>query len=289
MKRLGKIAVCLAGGLALNAGLRAANSVPPASTVSINNPVSTNNPSSDNPYATVAVRNIFGLIPPAPPENPTNELEKQLPKITPTGIMGVFGNWQVLFKVALPAKAGPPAKDEFYILSQGQRQDDIEVIKIDEKKSLVTFNNHGTTQELPLANAPASGGAPAASHPSPGRMNPGMAPGLPGGGGNGGPGGFTQFGAEPGGSNGGSNGGMANGTGGNGANGGLNIGTPPTANNNYVASQFQDTTPPDARIILMEAQRAQWQQGGKLSPAIIPPTPLTEFNTPDGGSGPAAP
>ena len=148
-----------------------------------------------------AARNIFGLIPPASAETATNEAEKLLPKITPTGIMGVFGDWQVLFKVggAAAVKPGQPAKDEFYILSEGQRQDDIEVIKIDEKKSLVTFNNHGTTQELPLANGPASGGAPAAA-PSPITGNPGVR-GLPGGGVNNG--GFTRFGAGSGGSNGG--------------------------------------------------------------------------------------
>ena len=98
--------------------------------------------------------------------------------------MGVFGNGQVLFKVApAAAKPGPPAKDEYYILSEGQRQDDIEVLKIDDKKSLVTFDNHGFTQELPLANTPASGGSggPAAAA-SPGGMNPGMAPRPPGGG-----------------------------------------------------------------------------------------------------------
>ena len=59
-----------------------------------------------------------------------------------------------MIKVAPPAKPGPPAKDEMYILSEGQRQDDIEVIKIDEKKSLVTFNNHGFTQELPWPTRP---------------------------------------------------------------------------------------------------------------------------------------
>ena len=69
--------------------------------------------------------------------------------------MSIFGQLQVLFKVAGTAKPGQPAKDEFYILSEGQRQDEIEVIHIDEKASLVTFNNHGTVQEIPLANAPA--------------------------------------------------------------------------------------------------------------------------------------
>ena len=45
----------------------------------------------------------------------------------PNGIMSIFGQLQVLFKVAIPAKAEQPAKDESYILSEGQRQDEIEV------------------------------------------------------------------------------------------------------------------------------------------------------------------
>jgi|GEM_PF-1028789 len=189
MKGLGKIAVCIAGGLALNAGLHAAN--PPASPalVAVKAPAG-NNPPSDNPYTTIAVRNIFGLNPPPPP-GPVDPPDKNLPKITPTGIMGVFGQSQVLFKVAPVAKGGPPPKDEFYILSEGQREDDIEVVKIDERRSLVTFDNHGITQELPLAEAAASGGGAAGAWSGGGGgMNPGMAAGASGGS----PGSFTQFG-----------------------------------------------------------------------------------------------
>ena len=68
--------------------------------------------------------------------------------------MTVFGHSQVLFKVApVAGKPGPGAKEDYYILSQGQAQDEIEVIKIDEKNGLVTFDNHGNTQELPLIAA----------------------------------------------------------------------------------------------------------------------------------------
>jgi hypothetical protein len=135
MKCLGKIVVCLASGLVLNAGARAGDTVLP-----------------NNPYAPIIVRNVFGLNPPL-----ANDVTTQVDppsKITPNGIMSIFGRLQVLFKVAGTAKPGQPAKDESYILSEGQRQDEIEVIHIDEKASLVTFNNHGTVQEIPLANAP---------------------------------------------------------------------------------------------------------------------------------------
>jgi hypothetical protein len=120
MKRLGKIVVCLASGLVLNAGTRAGDAVSP-----------------NNPYAPIVVRNIFGLNPPppvdaAPPGDPP-------PKITLNGIMSIFDHQlQVLFKVAGTAKPGQPAKDESYILSEGQRQDEIEVTHIDEKASSTT-------------------------------------------------------------------------------------------------------------------------------------------------------
>ncbi len=195
MKCLGKIAVVFVGGLALNAGLCASN--PTAVALNASRPMSPghnvpagdptpaiaamDNPppdtaASDNPYAAIAARNIFGLNPPAPP-GPVENPEDNLPKITPTGIMGVFGNYQVLFKVS-PAKPSPADKDQFYILSQGQRQDDIEVIKIDNEKNLVTFDNNGTTQELPLAESSTSGGGGSASAPSGGM--PGMPTRAPG-------------------------------------------------------------------------------------------------------------
>jgi hypothetical protein len=68
--------------------------------------------------------------------------------------MTIFGSRQVLFKVSIPPKPGIPAKEDDYILGEGQRQDDIEVTRIDEKSSVVTFNNHGVVQEIPLTVAP---------------------------------------------------------------------------------------------------------------------------------------
>jgi hypothetical protein len=282
MNRLGKIAISLAGVLALNTGLRAAGLT------------ATNNPLPGNPYAPIVSRNIFGLLPPEAPPDPALEAAKSLPKITPTGIMGVFGNWQVLFKVAAaatakpgqPGQPGQPAKDDFYILSQGQRQDDIEVLKIDEKKGIVTFDNHGTTQELPLAAASGTGGGPAGPS-SPGGMKPGMAPGGPGGGpsggpggGPGGPGGFTRFGAG-GGNNGGnpnanpgSNGGPGN------PNGSLNNGNS-MQSRNYQPTQDNPPASLETQIIQMEANRALAQQKNDPQASLIPPTPITEFNTPE--------
>ena len=259
MKRLGKIAVCLAGGLAFNASLRA------------DDLSATNSPLVNNPYAAIVVKNIFGLVPPAPPPDPNIALTKDLPKITPTGIMSTFGLTKALFKVTGGAggKPGQPAKDEFYALRQGQMQDDIEVTKIDEKGGLVTFDNHGITQELPLASAPSGGGSGAAA--TGGMGNSGMTSGAaPGGGG--GPGGFTRFGAGNGGLN---NGGAGGGNPGNngagpGANNGMNFGAN-TQGRTYQPPAPDMTAEESQTMLILNHLKAQ--QDGSPTAKLFPPTP----------------
>ena len=244
MKRLGKIAVCLASGLVLNAGARAGDAVLP-----------------NNPYVPIVIRNVFDLK--LLPTNDVNATQADPPpKITPNGIMSIFGQLQVLFKVAVPAKAGQPAKDEPYILSEGQRQDEIEVIKIDEKNSLVTFNNHGTVQELPLAraNAPA-GSAPGGSAPSQNLAAP-----------NGNNSGRGHFGGRPGG--GGFGAAQYRGAG-NDANQNPNPQSIiPTSAGYSGQQQPQNTISPEVQMIMIAAQHAKAQQEGDRTAAIFPPTPI---------------
>jgi hypothetical protein len=134
MKRLGPIAVCLAGGLVLNISVRASDVVV-----------------SGNPYTPIVVRNVFGLNPPV--ATTTAWPGDPLIKIMPNGIMSVLGHWQVLFKAG-NTRPGQPAREDSYVLSEGQRQDDIEVVHIDAVAGRVTFNNHGILQDIPLPNAP---------------------------------------------------------------------------------------------------------------------------------------
>src|SRR5437016_4718743 len=86
----------------------------------------------ENPYQGIVDRNVFGLKPVTqitkPPEKPIDA-----PKITLTGITTIFGNRRVLMNVAMPAKAGEPAKQQSFILAEGQREGEIEVLEIDEK------------------------------------------------------------------------------------------------------------------------------------------------------------
>ena len=88
MKRTHSLLICLAGGLALNAAVRAEDAVLPG-----------------NPYAPVVTRNIFDLNPP-PKVDPNAADATPPPKLTPNGITDILGQLQVLFKVANPAKPG---------------------------------------------------------------------------------------------------------------------------------------------------------------------------------------
>jgi hypothetical protein len=257
MNQCGKIAIGLAGGLALNIIARADDVVLPG-----------------DPYATVVARNIFGLNP--PPQQITNPQDANPPvKITPNGIMTIFGEVQVLFKVAgTPKPGGSPSTDESYILSEGQRQDDIEVVKIDEKNSIITFNNHGETQQLPLvvtqpsstpSSALAGGSAIGGLGAAGGRFSPGFA--NPGGG----------QGARARGNGGGAYGG-----------GGANPSNVPTRNNTFnAASQIPEGMTPEVQTITIEANREMTKQQviqGELPP--LPPTDLTPSDAVGPGGNP---
>jgi len=121
--------------------------------------------SSDNPYAQIVTRNVFALATSASSASSTPT--EPLPTITPNGIMSVFGSVQTLFKVT----DGQPAGQKSYILGEGQREDNIEVVRIDEKSAVVTFNNHGTIQELPLVAATASGNVGQTAFPNHGSLH----------------------------------------------------------------------------------------------------------------------
>jgi hypothetical protein len=220
---------------------------------------------SSNPYAPVVERNVFGLVP--IPTNPPVDTTPATPppKITPNGIMSIFGQFQVLFKVATPAKPGQPQKDDSYVLSEGERQDDIEVKKIDEKNNLITFNNHGTIQMLPLANAPTI------SAPSSAPVNVGMpqrGPGFP----RTRPDGLNPFG--------GSRGAALRNRVASGGNSGAPGSVPGFSSGNVTASGNNNSDSsglsPEAQVIAIEANRIATQDdvnAGKLPP--LPPTVLT--------------
>jgi hypothetical protein len=263
MKRLDKIIVGIACGLVLSTGARADNDV-----------------LANNPYAPIILRNVFSLNPATNIEAGASQVEPP-PKITLNGIMSILGKWQALFKVAVPAKPGQPAKDVSYILSEGQRQDDIEIVQIDDKNSLVTFNNHGVVQELPLAKANASSsGAPAAPPAPGGRPAPAQnfSPGSSGAGSSIGNRIPNRFGTRS--TTGGPSAAQNRSPG---TDGSLPLTTVPTRGGAY-GQQSQAAGAILEQAVLLEMQRERFK--GTPAEAIIPPTVLTpQLNpAPEGGA-----
>lgn len=248
-----KIIVSLACGWAFCASLRADD-------LAMNNPATAN-----NPYSTIIVtRNVFNLNPPVVDTNPV--VDPGLPKITPNGIVSEFGRFQVLFKVTPISKPGKPADDQYYTMSEGERQDDIEVMHIDNENGIVTFKNHGTVQEIPLSVADSNGsGAPT---PSSAPGNHGFNPGNNNGD-NSGPGNriirFGNRGAGPGGFN---RPGQDN------SNGAANGGNDPF-NGSSQSRTYQPEAPnmtPDQAAQIIEMQRAQALDSGDPGKAALFPT-----------------
>lgn len=249
------------------------------------------------PYNSIAARNVFGLNPIPPPVTPDPMAGVQPPKISLTGITTIFGPSEALYKVAGHGQPGqPPVAEESYILQEGQEQDDVTVKAIDVKKGMVTFINHGVTQDILLAVGTASGGA------SPSGGSPQNSAGF---GGHPGLNKFPtsnirqnlqqRFGSNnPG--NAGNNNNSANNfnptasfNGGssspqayNAVNGGYVNGVYTYGNQ---SSQSQLSAEDNAALIAAEHAQAQQTPGGIVAPSLYPPTPFdNEANQEVGGS-----
>jgi hypothetical protein len=222
---------------------------------------------SENPYSPIVARNIFGLQP-IPVHNPQDDVVVvPPPKITPNGIMTIFGKVQVLFKVST-ASPGQPAKDVSYTMGVGERMDEITVQKIDEKAATITFENHGVIQKLELAKGGAVG-APAPGSPAgPGmiqRPTPMVAPGASS------PPATVGFGGRFGRARNAAGGSTDSGAAVPGMTGGAG-GAASSAGNAAPAEPIS----PEAQVIMMEAQRAKWLDEHNPAAAIMPPTAITK-------------
>jgi len=142
-----------------------------------------------NPYEGIVERNVFSLKPPPPP-GPAPTATSPAVKMTLTGITTILGKKQALLCAQVPP-LGPtqPAKQESYILAEGQRDGDIEVVSIDENAGVVKITNRGSPETLDFVNngakivntGPGPAGAPGMVAPQGGI--PGQQPGGPGPGG----------------------------------------------------------------------------------------------------------
>lgn len=214
---------------------------------------------SDNPYAAIKARNAFNLAPP-PATDPADAAPYAGPaaKITPNGLMTLFGVPQVLFKVATPVGPGQPPQVQSYVMSEGDQADGISVTRIDPSAHLITFDNHGTVQTIPLADAGVSGSSapdsPAAA------VNPAREQAAP-----------VQVAQQ----------------------GAPQQGAPTTDGGDAAASTPADSRvnpavsgtdsalndpnrlTPEAQVVLIEAQRQRLQQEGDPTAALMPPTEMT--------------
>jgi hypothetical protein len=218
---------------------------------------------SDNPYDSIVARNVFSLVP-IPTNNAADQKQPDPPaKITPNGIMKLFGQLQVLFKVATPPKPGQPPGDQSYVMSEGDRQDGIAVNKIDEQAGIITFDNHGVIQQLPLQATPSVSTPAAGLGPGSGAAPP-MRRFLGG-----------RFGRDRDPSSGGGTSGAMS-----------SAGNPTSASDlppsgGYSGARIHASTgnpdglTPEAQVILMEANRQQMLQQGDPHSQLIPPTDIT--------------
>ncbi|HEY9510045.1 MAG TPA: hypothetical protein VIV82_09315 [Verrucomicrobiae bacterium] len=117
--------------------------------------------SGNSPYQAIVERNVFGLKPPTGPEEAPPPPEPPS-KITLSGITTMLGNKRALLSVQVPNK---PAEN--FILAEGQRDGEIEVLQIDEHAGTVKVSNHGVEQLLDFKTDGAKAQVAAVPPPAP--------------------------------------------------------------------------------------------------------------------------
>jgi len=132
-----------------------------------------------NPYTMISDKNVFHLNPPPPPPSADATKPPDLQKVMLSGFQKVGERIKVY--LAIPAK--DPKDTTYLALQAGEKERDVEIIKIRADKQEVDIINTGTRMTLTIASngfALSSGGAvaKAAGAPTPGmpgnRRMPGM-------------------------------------------------------------------------------------------------------------------
>jgi hypothetical protein len=100
-----------------------------------------------HPYELIALRNVFALVA-GPKPLVVDPVRPPLPKVILTGIASVLGHKLALLKVQFSAKPGEPAREVNLLLTEGQRESGIEVVRIEEKPGRVELNNSGILTTL---------------------------------------------------------------------------------------------------------------------------------------------
>jgi hypothetical protein len=136
------------------------------------------------PYQSIVDRNVFGLKPPPPPPEAPPPAKPPV-SITLTGITSLGGTKRAFMSLTAPPKPGAPAVPQSYMLAEGQRDGDIEVVSIDEKGGVVQLKQSDSPVTISFkdngvkggpAPGPIAGGNPTPAY-QPGQWNQ---PSLPG-------------------------------------------------------------------------------------------------------------
>lgn len=143
-------------------------------------------PEPGSRYQLIPDRNLFRLKEPPAVQQTNVEPPAALPKLYLTGITTILRNKLAFFSVQFPAKAGQPAREESLTLSEGQRDEGIELLAVDVNARAVKVNNSGTEMSLNFENnglkaaGAATNGTPNQPHtlvppgPLPGMQTPGI-------------------------------------------------------------------------------------------------------------------
>ncbi len=254
----------------------------------------------DNPFNPIVERNVFDLHDPPPPPEPKST-NAPPPNIHLTGISTILGKKQAYFMLqSAPEQGKPAAQDKYMTLSEGQRQDMLEVLEINPKSKLVKISNSGnistiTFETNKIAFSAATGGGaagnaaahlggtaqgggpapyypntPASVPPRPMRPTTANSPGQYGGGAGQYAGGNGQFGGYQ-----ASASGVAGGGYGNQA---YNYNSYPNAAAQNPQVAAAPAIDPEQQIVLMELQREATKSAvanGEMPP--LPPTPLSQL------------
>lgn len=147
----------------------AATAVPPPS-IEVGNPPPPT-PTNGNPFRLIAARNAFGIKdPPLPPE-PVVDTPPPPPPTPSNVTLTGFSLWQGRKKVYLQISAPGSKAPSYHDMEEGDVQDDIEILAIDEKNETAKIRNAG--QEFTL-NFKENGAKPSGALGSP------APPGAPG-------------------------------------------------------------------------------------------------------------
>jgi hypothetical protein len=95
-------------------------------------------------FSAIARVNVFRLNPPRPETKP-EMVQPELPQVSLVGLATLLGP-QALLKIQ--TKSRPPAAEIACVLSEGQSQDEVKVLRIDANSGTVWLTTRGEPQVL---------------------------------------------------------------------------------------------------------------------------------------------